>query len=171
MNPAVTVGLLVGGKIKAGPALGYIVAQCVGGVVAGWAVMGILPHEIGAAVVRDGTPALGPVNISAYAGCLAELITTFFLVLAVWGTAVDPRAPKIGGFGIGLTVTADILAIGPLTGAAMNPARALGPALAALMAGEKYDWANHWIYWVGPVAGGILATVLYTRVIAPKETA
>ena len=73
--------------------------------------------------VQRPPPALGSANISAYAGCLAELITTFFLVLAVWGTAVDARAPKIGGFGIGLTVAADILAIGPLTGAAMNPAR------------------------------------------------
>jgi glycerol uptake facilitator-like aquaporin len=131
-------------------------------------VLGILPHDVAAAAVLKGTPAIGSADISVYGACLAELITTFFLVLAVWGTAVDARAPKIGGFGIGLTVAADILAIGPLTGAAMNPARALGPALAALMAGQKYDWGNHWIYWVGPVAGGILASVLYTRVMGEK---
>ena len=171
LNPAVTIGLLVGGKIKAGPAAGYVAAQCVGGILAGFAVMGIMPHDIASLTVVQGTPALGSAAISVYAGCLAELITTFFLVLAVWGTAVDPRAPKIGGFGIGLTVAADILAIGPLTGAAMNPARAFGPAIAAALAGESYDWAHHWIYWVGPVVGGILASVLYTRVIAPKETA
>ncbi len=170
LNPAVTVGLLVGGKIKAGPAAGYIAAQVLGGVLAGLAVLGILPHDAAALAVLKGTPTLGSADISVYGGCLAELIATFFLVLAVWGTAVDPRAPKIGGFGIGLTVTAGILAIGPLTGGALNPARALGPALAAALAGEKYDWAHHWIYWVGPVAGGILASVLYTRVMGAKET-
>jgi len=93
----------------------------------------------------------------------------FFLVTAVWSTAVDPRAPKIGGFGIGLTVSADILAIGTLTGAAMNPARAFGPAIAASIGGADYAWGTHWIYWVGPILGGILASVIYKNIIWPKN--
>ena len=168
INPAVTIGLLVGGKIKLGEAIAYIVAQVVGGLLAGLAVMAIFGWDKGAGIVAGGTPALG-IGVSAMGGCIAEMVTTFFLVTAVWGTAVDPRAPKIGGFGIGLTVAADILAIGTFTGAAMNPARALGPALAAAIGGAKYDWANHWIFWVGPVAGGVLASLIYRGLIYPKE--
>ncbi|HEY4330015.1 MAG TPA: aquaporin [Phycisphaerae bacterium] len=174
LNPAVTLGLLAGGKIKGGPAVGYIIAQCIGGILAGFAVMAIFPQDpkaadFGRTIVLQGTPAMadgsGITQISLIGGCIAEAIATFFLVTAVWGTAVDPRAPKIGGFGIGLTVAADILAIGPLTGAAMNPARAFGPAVAATIAGGHYDWANHWVYWIGPVAGGVLASVIYRFLI------
>ena len=167
-NPAVTVGLLVGGKISGAEAVGYIAAQCVGGVLAGLAVMMMFPN--GAAVVLNGTPAMAAGgSITVAAGCLAEAITTFFLVTAVWGTAVDPRAPKIGGFGIGLTVAADILAIGPLTGGAMNPARAFGPAVAASLVGGKYEWGTHWVYWVGPIAGGIVASLIYKHFMWPKK--
>jgi glycerol uptake facilitator-like aquaporin len=92
-----------------------------------------------------------------------EFVLTFFLVTAVWGTAVDARRPAIGGFGIGLCVAMDILVGGPLTGAAMNPARAFGPALAAGM------WENHWIWWVGPMLGGAVAGVLYNSLLLPKQ--
>ena len=101
-----------------------------------------------------GTPALGT-GVSQGMGLLTELILTFFLVFVVYGTAVDKRAPKVGGLFIGLTVALDILIGGPITGAAMNPARYLGPAL--LGGGLN----NLWLYWVGPVAGGILAGVTY----------
>lgn len=175
INPAVTVGLLVGGKIRPGPAAAYILAQVCGGFLAGVAILAIFPHGQAANVIASGTPALqrniaGEPVITVYAGAFAEMIATFFLVTAVWGTAVDPRAPKIGGFGIGLTVAADILAIGPLTGAAMNPARATGPAIAALVAGYKdYDWPTHWIFWVGPLAGGIIASLIYRGWIYPAD--
>ncbi len=175
INPAVTIALLVGGKIKLGPAIAYIIAPCIGGFLAGLVIMAIFNSHNGADLVAGGTPALG-INvadnqpyISVFGGFLAEVVTTFFLVTAVWGTAVDPRAPKIGGFGIGLTVAADILAIGPLTGAAMNPARAFGPALASTFAGAHYDWANHWIFWAGPIVGGIIASLLYRGLIYPKN--
>ena len=85
---------------------------------------------------------------------------TFFLMLAVLGTAVDSMAPKIGGFGIGLTVAMDILVGGPLTGAAMNPARVFGPGLAAGF------WEYHWVYWIGPIAGAAFASWLYSRRIS-----
>ena len=198
INPAVTVGLLVGGKIKIGPALAYIIAQGIGGILAGLVVIAIFastpkhpapapeptnPQAVvslenagspGAQLVANGTPSLSDIPekqpVSPFGAFLAETVATFFLVLAVWGTAVDPRAPKIGGFGIGLVVTADILAIGPLTGAAMNPARAFGPALASTLGGAHYDWANHWIFWAGPLLGGILASLIYRGLIYPKNT-
>ena len=85
-------------------------------------------------------------------------------MLAVFGTAVDKRGPAVGGFGIGLVITMDILAGGPLTGAAMNPARALGPAL---ISGE---WTNHLVYWIGPIIGAVLAALLYTQVLADPDS-
>src|SRR5690349_12421582 len=99
-------------------------------------------------------------GVSFGTGVLVEAVLTFFLLLAVFGTAVDPRAAKIGGFGIGLTVAVDILVGGPLTGAAMNPARVFGTAIAAGF------WDAHWIYWVGPIAGAAFASWIYTRFLS-----
>lgn len=88
-----------------------------------------------------------------------EAIATFFLVFAVFGTAVDPKAPNVGGFAIGLTIAVDILAIGPLTGASMNPARSFGPAMVT------QNFIGQFVYWVGPIIGGILAAVLYDTLL------
>jgi len=90
---------------------------------------------------------------------LADTSVALLLLLAVFGTAVDPRAPKIGGFGIGLTVLVDILVGGALTGAAMNPARAFGPALAGGF------WQNDLVYWIGPIIGAVIAALIYQYVI------
>ena len=83
------------------------------------------------------------------------MITTFFLVFVVYGSAVDARAPKIGGLAIGATIALDILFAGPLTGGSMNPVRTFGPALAS------GHWNNHFVYWVGPLLGGALAGLIY----------
>ena len=89
---------------------------------------------------------------------------TFFLVFVVFATAVDERGAfnKVAGFAIGLTVTMGVLLGGPFTGAALNPARALGPALAA------NHWTNHGVYWIGPLAGGVAAGWLYDTLFLPK---
>src|SRR6185295_12032528 len=90
---------------------------------------------------------------------LTEFILTFLLMTSIYGTAVDERAApmKIGGFGIGLAVTFDILAAGKVTGASMNPARSFGPALvhSCVQRHSYFDW--HWCYWVAPIAGAIVA--------------
>ena len=174
INPAVTVGFLVAGKIKPPVALAYIIAQLAGGFLAGAAVIG-LTKTGGVAVITGGTPTINFDSVTLGGAFIAETITTFFLMMAVWGTAVDPRAPKIGGFGVGLTVTADILAIGPLTGAAMNPARAIGPALAATLFGAPATWTNpwwahHWVYWLGPITGAVIATLLYQFFFSPEAS-
>src|SRR5581483_5824333 len=80
-----------------------------------------------------------------------------------FGTAVDPRHPQIGGFGIGLVVVVDVLVGGPITGAAMNPARAFGPAVAANF------WADHLVYWIGPILGAIIASLIYGYILMPHE--
>jgi MIP family channel proteins len=157
-NPAVSVGAWVAGKLDQTGLMLYIVAQLIGGSLAGFLLRGIFPPSAWQAV-HLGTPALA-VGVSPLAGLVLEATLTFFLMLAVLGTAMDSMAPKIGGFGIGLTVAADILVGGPITGAAMNPARVFGPALAAGF------WENHWIYWVGPVAGAAFAAWIYTRFIS-----
>ena len=88
---------------------------------------------------------------------MTEFILTFLLMTAIFGTAVDDRAPgmKLGGFAIGLTVAFDILAAGPVTGASMNPARSFGPALVHGI------FELHWCYWVAPIAGAVVAAQLY----------
>lgn len=150
LNPAVTFGLFVGRKISFRDTLAYWVAQLAGGAAAGFLVLSLL----GKNAVSNGTPDLGE-DVSFGAGVVIEMVTTFFLVFVVYGSAVDARAPKIGGLAIGLTVALDILFAGPLTGAAMNPARTFGPALAAS------HWAHHAVYWIGPMLGGGLAGLIY----------
>ncbi len=156
-NPAVTVGALVGKKIKGPMAGAYVVSQLVGAVVAGVLLRIIFPPAVWESV-HLGTPGLGS-GVTPGIGILVEVVLTFFLVLVVYGTAIDDRGTwkAIGGFGIGFTVLCDILMGGPLTGASMNPARTFGPALVS-----GY-WDNHIVYWVGPLLGGALAGVVYGR--------
>src|SRR5439155_12402156 len=137
LNPAVTFGLLVGKQIDTWKATAYWISQLAGAVIAGILLVNLLgtTSQSGAAAVAGGTPDLN--GIGAVKGTLLEAVLTFFLVFVVYGTAVDPRGPKIGGLAIGLTVTLDILFAGPLTGAAMNPARTFGPAVASA------HWNHH----------------------------
>ena len=156
-NPAVTLGALVGDKIKPPMAGYYVVSQLAGAAAAGFLLRMIFPAVTWQAV-NLGTPGLAP-GVSVETGILVEVVLTFFLVLVVYGTGIDDRGTwkAIGGFGIGFTVLCDILMGGPLTGASMNPARTFGPALAA-----GY-WDNHIVYWIGPLADGALAGLVYGR--------
>lgn len=153
INPAVTIGMLVTRKIKALDALVYIISQVVGAIIAGGLLVALTPQNVGISA-NYGAPALSP-SINVAQGIILELIMTFFLVFVIFATAVDKRAPSVGGFAIGLTVTADALIGGPFTGAAMNPARAIGPEIAAL------NFSYWYIYWIGPIIGGILAAIVY----------
>ncbi len=153
LNPAVTIGLYFAKKINAQNTLGYVIAQCLGGIAAAALIKLCLPADV-LTTVGMGTPAPGQ-GIPVGCAFMTEIILTFFLVFVVYGTAVDKRAPKVGGLFIGLTVALDILMGGPISGAAMNPARHLGPAL--LGGGVQYIW----LYWLGPVLGGILAALTY----------
>jgi aquaporin Z len=163
-NPALTIGLWATRRLETVTAGGYIIAQLAGAVLAALLLVMLFP-EVRRDAVHLGTPLLDPEAIDAAQGVGIEAILTFFLMLAVFGTAVDSRGPRVGGFGIGLVLTMDILAAGPLTGAAMNPARSFGPAL---VDGSWDDW---WVYWVGPVIGAVLAALLYHYVFAEEEGA
>ncbi len=157
-NPAVTLAAWMLGKIPASRALMYVVAQLIGAVVAGFALRSIFPTDAWQPSAI-GTPALGT-GISPVAGIVIEAILTSLLVFAVIGTAIDGRAPKIGGLAIGLAVAADILLGGPLTGAAMNPARWFGPAVAS---GAFADW---YVWWIGPAIGSAAAALVYRYTLA-----
>ncbi len=162
LNPAVTIALWVSQRIASSLAVAYIVAQLAGGILAGLALKAIFSTAIWSPV-HMGAPSLATPQVSFGTGVLIEAILTFFLVFAVFGTAVDPRHPQIGGFGIGLVVMVDVLVGGPLTGAAMNPARAFGPAVAG-----NY-WSNHLVYWIGPILGAIIASLIYGYILMPHE--
>ncbi|HEY7451995.1 MAG TPA: aquaporin [Candidatus Limnocylindria bacterium] len=155
-NPAVTLGLWVAGKIDAVKGLLYMVVQLFGGAAAGFA----LAYFFGD--VNGAVPALGD-GVDVTEGIALEAIMTTVLLFAVFGTAVDARGPKIGGLAIGLAVAVDILFGGSLTGAAMNPARWFGPAVAA----GNFD--NWYVWWIGPFLGAIVVALLYRFVFAAPE--
>ncbi len=155
-NPAITLGFLVTRRIATALAVVYWLMQFAGACVAALLLWWIFPAEA-IAPARLGAPLLHP-SIGSGAGFALEAIMTAFLVLAMFATAVDERGAfkAVAGFGIGLVISLDVLCGGPLTGAAMNPSRALGPELV-------YDvWESYtWIYYAGPAVGAIFAAVLY----------
>ena len=162
LNPAVTVGLWVGKKLPSKDVLPYVMAELLGATLAGAALVASFPSAMGNAV-EWGSPTLSGV-LNSWQGMTIEALLTFVLMFAVYGTAVDSRAPRIGGLGIGLAVVADVLVSGNLTGAAMNPARAFGP----MIAGGFFP--GYWyIYLVGPLVGGVLAGLVYRHLIESPE--
>jgi MIP family channel proteins len=159
-NPAVTLGVAVAKKHPAARVPTYWAAQAVGAIAAGLFLRLAFDHVPAAMdATHLGTPALAP-GLGIGTAIVVELVLTVFLLWAVFGTAVSPNAPRIAGFGIGLTVAADILIGGPLTGAAMNPARWLGPAV---LAGFFDNW---YVYLVGPFVGGVIAGLTYRYIFA-----
>ena len=154
-NPAVTVGFLVTRRIEAAMAGLYVIAQLVGAMAAAYALKGLFPAALFAATQGGGQSI--SLDVTWAQAFFLEAIATFFLVFVIFGTAVDDRGPKVGGFAIGLTIAADILAIGPLTGASMNPARSFGPAVASGV------YTAQGIYWLAPLVGGVVAAILYDQ--------
>jgi len=154
-NPAVTIGFWVTKRISTVEAVSYWVAQLLGGVAAAFLLKAVVPEDTWRAVAL-GTPALVR-DFTVLSGLIFEAVTTFFLVFTVFATAVDERnaSRSYAGFCIGLIIALGIMVAGPFTGAALNPARAFGPALAAT------HWANQGVYWVGPLLGGFFAGLLY----------
>ena len=160
-NPAVTLGVLLGGKIHASTAVLFWIAQLLGGLLAAFLVAACFDTE----VVAAGTPVVAD-GVAMFTAIVLEAVATFFLVIVVFGTAVDAKAPaSVYPFAIGLSITVGILAIGPSTGGALNPARGFGPALV----GGEWSGAPSWI--IGPLVGGALAALLHSYVITPAEAA
>jgi aquaporin TIP len=155
VNPAVSVSLWATGRLAGNRAVILIVAQLLGAVVGALVLRTLAPGAAWEAAL-GGTPALAD-GYAAAKGVLVEAVITFLLVFTVFGTMVDHRGPfaKTAGLTVGLVAATGILAFGPYTGAAMNPARWFGPALAA------NDWSDWYVWIVGPIAGGIAAGAVY----------
>jgi aquaporin TIP len=150
-NPAITLAFVVTRRITGPLAVAYWVAQLAGATIAAVGLRFLLHKP----AVLGAVPSVHRVDSGR--GLLIEMVLTFFLVWAVWATAVDPGGAfkAIAGLAIGLTITIDVLMGGPLTGAAMNPARAFGPELVA------NSWSDAWIYWLGPAIGALVAALVY----------
>jgi MIP family channel proteins len=152
-NPAVTIGFLVARRIEPMMAGVYVAAQILAAILAAYALKGVLPAEL-ADATRLGGQSIAQ-DVTFMQAVSMEAIATFFLAFVIFGTAVDPQAPRIGGLAIGMTIAADILAIGPFTGGSMNPARSFGPAVASgIFEGQA-------VYWIGPIVGAVAASLLY----------
>ncbi|MBL8133708.1 MAG: aquaporin [Anaerolineae bacterium] len=158
VNPAITVSLLIGGKIKIDRAMYYVVAQLLGAVVAA-AVAGVLSSDIVAAGQTKGSLT----ESAVWTAALFEAVLTFFLATAVWQTAVHGRGGDLAGVAIGLTLAASILAGGVFTGASLNPARTLGPALIA------GDLSYVIPYLVGIFAGAIIAALVHGFILTAES--
>jgi aquaporin Z len=150
-NPAVTLSAWIGRKIGSADALGYVACQILGALGAG-ITLRVMFTEAAWRTSNLGTPAL---TVSTGKGVFIEAVLTFVLVMVIWGTGVDERGPRVGGFAIGAVLGGMVMAFGPLTGAGLNPARFLGPAA---VAGHVDDW---WVYFLGPIIGGVAAGVMY----------
>jgi MIP family channel proteins len=166
INPAVTLGVWVAGKIDAVRAVAYIAVQLAGGILGALAlrwVLGSTATGLGATRLAQNLDLHGtPYSVTPAVGLFVEAVLTFFLVNAVMNAGISGKATIPGGLAIGLTLTFCILMGGPLTGASLNPARTLGPALAAGI----YD--DLWVYFVGPAAGGVVAGLLYKGFLAEE---
>jgi aquaporin TIP len=154
-NPAVTLGFLVTRRIAPTLALVYWSVQFLGATAAA-GLLRWLFSEHTRQLTNLGSPGLGG-GVDHWQALVIELVLTFFLVWVIFATAVDPGGAfkSIAGLAIGLTITLDVLMGGPLTGAAMNPARAFGPELIAR------HWNDAWVWYVGPFVGGAIAALAY----------
>ncbi|KAI4381911.1 hypothetical protein MLD38_007931 [Melastoma candidum] len=161
VNPAVTLGLALGGQITILTGILYWIAQLAGSIVACL----LLQVVTGGLAIPVHSLAAG---VGAVQGVVMEIITTFALVYTVYATAADPKKGSLGTIApiaIGLIVGANILAAGPFSGGSMNPARSFGPAV---VSGDFY---NNWVYWVGPLIGGGAAGLIYTNVFMHHDHA
>ncbi len=164
INPAVTIALWSAGKIDLGKSLMYIVAQMAGAVLGSLLLLGVVAGPLEGNLGAHG---LGSVVAgSAGSGFLAEIVVTFALVITVFMVAVHPR--NIGGYAplaIGMVVLIDHLVAVPMTGASMNPARTFGPAFVSWINDVDGMWVSHWVYWAGPIVGGLVAALTYRFVM------
>ncbi len=159
INPAVTLGLLIAGEIEFVAAIGYWVVQFLGGILGAVLLNALLPNpgDLGVTILTEG--------ITPVQGLVTEIVLTFFLVNTIFNTAVSGKAGNFAGLAIGLALILCILMGGPLTRASLNPARTLGPAIVS------GNYADIWLYFLGPFIGALLAAFLYIGVLKDKEEA
>ncbi|CAF4971634.1 unnamed protein product, partial [Rotaria socialis] len=177
-NPAVTIGILIAGEIQALMAVLYIVMQLLGGIAAGGILRLLLTTNVygqckggatllakyGNETVAKGAVSYGVDSVRIWQGILIEFIATFVLVTVILMVVLDTKSKTgLAPLLVGLTLAVNILAIGAYTGGSLNPARSLGPAIFA------HQWDDHFVYWIGPIVGAIVAGFLYRTVWAHHD--
>ena len=161
VNPAVTVSFWITKRMEPNTAIMYILSQIAGASLAGLALKTLFPDA--AKTVYLGTCVLAP-GVSIARGVLMEFIISFLLIFTIYGTLVDKRASAgFAGIAVGLVVLFGAMIGGTISGGAMNPARVFGPALAS------GQFTHHYVWWLGPILGGIAAGFVYDKLFAEKR--
>lgn len=167
INPAVSIALWATGRFPSKDLVVYVIAQLIGAVAASLVLVAIVGTRAVDAGLGHTMPGDG---VSYWQAILVEAVTTFFLVLVIWGAAVDKRAAAgWAGAAIGLVVAADIIVTGPIAGASMNPARTFGPLLTETFWGTTSGWEKFPIYIIGPILGGLIAAFVYDYIAGLKS--
>ena len=167
INPAVTIGLACVRRISWEEAGAYIIAQLVGAFV-GALLVAVTFGAASAGPLGYGASDYNPAFVNYFGAIVVEAITTFFLVFVVMATAIDKRAPKgWAGFAIGLTLAMGMLVAGSVTGGNLNPARAFGPTIVQMIFGNNYPFGHMFVYFIGPIIGGILGAFAYQYLARP----
>ena len=169
INPAITVSMLVAGRIKIKDTIAYVIAQCLGAVLASYLVLVIARGRAGyislfSGLGQNGYGVHSPMGYSLVACFIAEIIFTAIFLFVIFGSTTKDAPKGFAGIAIGLTLTILHLVGIPVTGLSVNPARSLGPAL--LVGGDAL--AQVWLFWVAPLIGGV-ATALVWKNIFEKE--
>jgi glycerol uptake facilitator protein len=161
INPAVTVSMVATRRIKAGVGGMYIISQIAGATLAGYLLKILFPEAL--ASVFLGTCVLGS-SVTVTQAIVMEAVITFLLVFVVYATVIDKRStPALAGLAIGFVVLFGVMVGGAISGGSMNPARVFGPAIAS------GHFANHYVWWIGPIVGGVFAGFTYDMFFSEKK--
>ena len=170
INPAITISMLVAGKISSRDAISYIIVQCIGALIGAGVLFviasGMPDYSIAQnGLGQNGYDASSPGRFTLVAGFLAEVVLTFFFLLVIFGATSDEAPKGFAGIAIGFTLFIIHLVGIPITGTSVNPARSLGPAL--FVGGTAI--AQLWMFIVAPIIGGIIAAIVWKVLLAPKR--
>lgn len=161
VNPAVTISFWITKRMDPNTAIMYIISQIAGATLAGLALKVLFPDAL--RTVYLGTSILAP-GVSVARGVLMEFIISFLLIFTIYGTLVDRRASSgFAGVAVGLVVLFGAMIGGTISGGAMNPARVFGPAIAS------GQFTHHYVWWIGPILGGIAAGFVYDKLFADSR--
>ncbi len=166
INPAISISMLAAGKMKLKDTVGYVIVQCLGAAVAAVLVYVIASGAPGYSVMinglgQNGYDVASPAGFSLVSGLMAEIALTFLFLLVIFGSTSDKVPKGFAGISIGLSLVLIHLVGIPITGTSVNPARSLGPAVVLGVIGEFTALSQLWLFWVAPIIGGLLASVVW----------
>ena len=170
INPAISIAMLIAGKMKAKDTAIYIIMQCIGAIIAAGTLLVIVSGQPGISspvtnLGQNGYDSHSPLNYSLIAGLVAEVVLTMIFLLVIFGSTSKKAPAGFAGISIGISLTMIHLVGIPITGTSVNPARSLGPAL--FVGGDAIG--QLWLFWVAPIIGGIIAALIWRFVLDEKE--